>query len=88
MILNDNLLEYVVLDWENDVVVKTGKKEVTTEIAEASGVITSSLYETLIENEDNTLLANRLSEIFAWQRSIFSVFTRMIHSKLFTNNNL
>tara|TARA_Y100001935_G_scaffold255663_1_gene270916 strand:+ start:63418 stop:64689 length:1272 start_codon:yes stop_codon:yes gene_type:complete len=74
MILNDNLLEYVVLDWENDVVVKTGKKEVTTEIAEASGVITSSLYETLIENEDNTLLANRLSEIFAWQIDFFRIY--------------
>lgn len=74
MILHSNLLEYVVLDWEDDITIERGTKEVTTRISEASGVITSSLYETLQENGVNPLLGNKLSEIFGWQIDFFRLY--------------
>lgn len=74
MILHSNLLEYVVLDWEDDIIIEKGTKEITTRVSEASGVITSSLYETLQENGVNPLLGNKLSEIFGWQIDFFRLY--------------
>lgn len=74
LILHSNLLEYVILDWEDDISIEKGTKEVTTRITEASGVITSSLYETLQENGVNPLLGNKLSEIFGWQIDFFRLY--------------
>lgn len=74
LILHSNLLEYVILDWEDDISIEKGTKEVTIRITEASGVITSSLYETLQENGVNPLLGNKLSEIFGWQIDFFRLY--------------
>ncbi|HBX67721.1 MAG TPA: hypothetical protein DEG32_16805, partial [Balneolaceae bacterium] len=61
-------------DWHKDIEVTSGKKEVTTQIAHADGIIKSSLYETLLDNNKSTLLGNRLSEIFAWQIDFFRLY--------------
>ncbi|RNC80142.1 MAG: hypothetical protein ED557_13255 [Balneola sp.] len=74
LILHNDLLNYVVFDFEGDIEVKKGKKEITTRISETSGVITSSLYEALLENNQDPLLGNRLSEIFGWQIDFFRVY--------------
>ena len=74
LILHTNALDYVVFDWNEEVEVLTGQKEITTKITEASGVIESSLYETLYEQDQNILLGNRLSEIFAWQIDFFRLY--------------
>lgn len=74
LILHTNALDYVVFEWGNEIAVSTGQKEVTTRIAEASGVIESSLYETLVDQETSTLLGYRLSEIFAWQIDFFRLY--------------
>ena len=74
LILHNNLLEYVVFDWSDGVSVQTGRKEVTRQIAETSGSISSSLYEALLENGDNPLLGNKLSEIFGWQIDFFTLY--------------
>ncbi|WP_284700219.1 peptidoglycan DD-metalloendopeptidase family protein [Gracilimonas sediminicola] len=74
LILHTNALDYVVFEWGNEVAVKTGQKEVTTRIAEASGVIESSLYETLVGQDVSALLGYRLSEIFAWQIDFFRLY--------------
>lgn len=74
LILHNDLLNYVVFDFEGDIEVKKGKKEITTKISETSGVITSSLYESLLENGQDPLLGNRLSEIFGWQIDFFRVY--------------
>lgn len=74
LILHSNALEYVVFDWEDEITVSSGRKEVETKIAEASGVIQSSLYETLLAQDQNTLLGNSLSEIFAWQIDFFRLY--------------
>ncbi len=89
LILHTNALEYVVFDWQNEIKVTSGRKEVTTQIAEAAGVIESSLYETLLANDQNILLGNRLSEIFAWQIDFFSLYPgdqfKVIYEKEFVD---
>ncbi|MEQ9308867.1 MAG: peptidoglycan DD-metalloendopeptidase family protein [Balneolaceae bacterium] len=74
LILHDDLLDYVVFNFANELRVERGRKEVTTKISETSGVITSSLYETLLENGDDPLLGNKLSEIFGWQIDFFRIY--------------
>ncbi|MDR9416103.1 MAG: peptidoglycan DD-metalloendopeptidase family protein [Gracilimonas sp.] len=74
LILHTNPLEYVVFDWQDEIQVTTGKKEVDTQIAQVAGVIESSLYETLLDKNVSTLLVLRLSEIFAWQIDFFRLF--------------
>lgn len=74
LILHTNALDYVVFEWGNEVAVTTGQKEITTRIAEASGVIESSLYETLVGQSVSSLLGYRLSEIFAWQIDFFRLY--------------
>lgn len=89
LILHTNALEYVIFDWQNEIKVSSGRKEVTTKIAEASGVIESSLYETLLDNDENVLLGNRLSEIFAWQIDFFRLYPgdhfKVIYEKEFVD---
>jgi murein DD-endopeptidase MepM/ murein hydrolase activator NlpD len=74
LILQTNALDYVVFDWEHSINVTTGRKNVSTQVTEASGFIESSLYETLYNQGQNTLLGNRLSEIFGWQIDFFRLY--------------
>ena len=71
MILHLNTLEYVVFDWADKVWVTRGEKEITRIVQEASGVITSSLYQSLKDQNVNTLLGGELSDIFGWQIDFF-----------------
>lgn len=74
IILHSDALNYVIIDWKDSVEVQSGKKQLTTKITEASGVIKSSLYETLKESDENILLGNLLSEVFAWQIDFFRLY--------------
>ncbi|MAL16276.1 MAG: hypothetical protein CL670_11145 [Balneola sp.] len=74
LVLHADPLNYIIFDWHKDIEVTSGKKEVTTQIAHADGIIKSSLYETLLDNNKSTLLGNRLSEIFAWQIDFFRLY--------------
>ncbi|MBO6524048.1 MAG: peptidoglycan DD-metalloendopeptidase family protein [Balneolaceae bacterium] len=74
LILHNDLLNYVVIDLEDQVKVERGRKEITSKITETSGVITSSLYESLLENNIDPLLGNKLSEIFGWQIDFFRIY--------------
>lgn len=71
MIINLNALEYVVIDWGDKISVNRGQKEITTVVEETSGIITSSLYESLQEANVTTLLGAKLSEIYGWQVDFF-----------------
>ncbi len=74
LILHNDLLNYVVFDLQDEVKVEKGRKEITSKITETSGVITSSLYEALLENNVDPLLGNKLSEIFGWQIDFFRIY--------------
>lgn len=74
LVLHQDALNYVVFDWENDIRVSRGMKEVTTRIASTEGVINSSLYESLQDKGNDILLGLSLAEIFAWQIDFFRLY--------------
>lgn len=65
--------KYVVFDFEDSLDVYIGEKEIRTEIKTGSGIITSSLWEAMTDNELNPLLANDLSDIYAWTIDFFGL---------------
>ncbi|MBO6792308.1 MAG: peptidoglycan DD-metalloendopeptidase family protein [Balneolaceae bacterium] len=73
LIIHFDKVNYVVFDWADKIWVDRGAKEVSTIQKVTSGVITSSLYQSLKDNEVNPLLGSKLSEIFAWQVDFFSL---------------
>ena len=64
-------VNYVVYEIGDSVSIRTGKKEVKKKNRTASGVISSSLWNTLSENDLDPELAIRMSEIYAWSIDFF-----------------
>ena len=64
---------YVVYDIRHPERSYTGERPVSVSWDTASGVITSSLYQTLVDNGAHPELALRLSEVFAWQIDFFRI---------------
>ena len=67
MIYQIDHTDYVVFDLRDSIEVRREQKEIKTRKIAASGTIESSLYETLMNNDINPLVAIKMSEIFAWQ---------------------
>ena len=65
--------EYVVVDIRDSLAINRGKKDVERRIATASGTITSSLWNTMVDNNADPNLANELSEIYAWTIDFFGI---------------
>lgn len=66
VIYEKSIAEYVVCDLTDSVEVYIGKKPIRKETNTASGVINSSLYLTLEENDLHPTLALSLADIYAW----------------------
>jgi murein DD-endopeptidase MepM/ murein hydrolase activator NlpD len=70
----NNSIDYCVFDFTRDTAkVIPGKKEVVIKPRIASGVIKSSLWNSMIENKLSPLLAVELSEIYAWTIDFFGI---------------
>jgi murein DD-endopeptidase MepM/ murein hydrolase activator NlpD len=65
--------EYVVFDLRDSVHVHKGEKEIKININVASGVITSSLWNAMVDNKTNPNLANELSDVYAWAIDFFGI---------------
>lgn len=65
-VYEENLVDYVIISLNDEPSVERGKKPIDTIYKEASGVITSSLYQTMVDNEIDPMLAIRMSEVYAW----------------------
>lgn len=65
--------EYIVFDLRDTLNVYKGEKEVQLEEREVSGVITSSLYQTLADVHTSPKVAVELSEIFAWSIDFYRI---------------
>ncbi len=62
-----NAINYTVIDFKDSIITaKNKKRATTTQIKTASGVIQSSLFQTLEEQNLNPVLALDLSDIYAW----------------------
>jgi murein DD-endopeptidase MepM/ murein hydrolase activator NlpD len=64
---------YVVFDLRDSVHVHTGEKQVEVEVKSTSGVISSSLWNAISDNNSDPGLASELSEIFAWTIDFFGI---------------
>ena len=65
--------DYIVYDLRDSVHIHKGEKEIVREVSTTSGIITSSLWNAMVESETDPNLANELSEIFAWTIDFFGI---------------
>ncbi len=65
--------DYVVYELQDSLHIYTGRKPITTELKTASGTIKSSLWNALVENNINPVLAIELSQIYAWTIDFFGI---------------
>lgn len=68
-----NAVDYVVFDLRDSVNVYKGHKEVTTRKREASGVIKSSLFQTLVDNKLSPALAMKMADVYAWTIDFYRI---------------
>ena len=84
-------VNYVVFDLGDSVHVHTGKKDIERRIAKSSGIIESSLWNSMIDNGSNPNLANDLSEIFAWTIDFFDIkkgdYYKVIYENLYVDDD-
>lgn len=73
LIYHPNPWEYVILHFNDSVKVERGFHRVDTVEKEIAGVITSSLYNSMVDNGASPLLVSKLSDIYAWQIDFFGL---------------
>jgi len=74
-IYQPSLVNYSVIDFKDSIVTTSSKrKETKTRIKTASGIIQSSLFETLESQNLNPLLALDLSGIYAWTIDFYRIY--------------
>ncbi len=66
-------VDYVIYDLRDSIVAMRGKKEITIVVDTATGVINSSLWNAMVDNNTDPNLANELSEIYAWTIDFFGI---------------
>jgi murein DD-endopeptidase MepM/ murein hydrolase activator NlpD len=66
-------VNYVVYDLQDTMDIYMGQRPIDLEEREASGVITSSLYETLMQQDLSPALAMELSDIYAWTIDFYRI---------------
>ncbi|MFC0875509.1 M23 family metallopeptidase [Saccharicrinis sp. FJH2] len=65
--------DYVVYDFRDGVQIYTGQKPIITERKIATGVVNTSLWNTMVDNGYNPMLAVELSDIYAWTIDFFGI---------------
>ncbi len=82
--------EYVVFDLRDSVHVHKGEKEIQIKINSASGVINSSLWNAMVDNNTNPNLANELSDVYAWAIDFFGIqkgdYFKVIYEDLYVED--
>ncbi len=66
-------VDYIVYDLRDSIIIERKKRPIETKIQTASGVINSSLYQTLKESKANPYLAVKLADIFAWSIDFYRI---------------
>ena len=65
-IYEPNAIDYIIYDLRDSVVILKGEREVVTKTQSASGIINSSLYQTLDDANVSPNLALEMADVFAW----------------------
>lgn len=72
-IWHPELTKYVTVDWRDGLRIENGEIPVRFVTKEASGIIRSSLYETIVGQGHSHFLGSELAAVFAWQVDFFSL---------------
>lgn len=64
---------YIVYDFTDSIAVYKGEKETEIRIRESAGIINSSLYQTIAENDMDILLAIELGDLYAWTVDFYRI---------------
>lgn len=73
MVYENNKIDYIIFSLTDSLNTFTGQREVDVIQRSASGVIHTSLWNTMIDNSLDPILAISLSEIFAWTIDFFGI---------------
>ncbi|HIP48339.1 MAG TPA: M23 family metallopeptidase [Lutibacter sp.] len=74
-IYQPNLVDYSIIDFKDSIITtKNLSKETSIRLETASGIIKSSLFETLESQDLNPLLAMDLSDIYAWTIDFYRIY--------------
>ena len=66
-------VDYVVYNLQDTIIATRGLKNIVVEADTATGIINSSLWNAMTDNNTNPNLANELSEIYAWTIDFFGI---------------
>ncbi len=72
-IYHPNPIDFVMLRFEDSVRVLNGKNKVDTIIEVASGIIETSLYNSILEAGGPRMLVNELADVYAWEIDFFGL---------------
>ncbi len=67
MVYEKDRTSYVVFDLGEEPTARIGERRVSVRVKDVQGTINNSLYMTLVEQGIHPTVANRMSEVFAWQ---------------------
>jgi murein DD-endopeptidase MepM/ murein hydrolase activator NlpD len=91
-IYHPNPIDYVVYQFDDSVSVSMEHYEVERKENTASGIINSSLYQTLVDNGNSPKLAVELSDMYAWQIDFFGIQKgdnyKIVYEELYVNDEL
>ena len=91
-IYEKNKVDYVVIDMRDSLSVSNFKKPVSYIQKEASGIITSSLSETMAENNLSPYMTDRLANIYAWTVNFFKLQAgdnfKVVYTERFINDTI
>lgn len=73
MIYHEDPVNYYILDFTDSIHIRKGEKETRKVMKYRGGTITTSLWNSMIENNITPVLAIDLSEIFAWSIDFFGL---------------
>ena len=73
MIYEHNIVNHYIFDFKEEPVIRKIEKPVRLELKYASGTIKTSLWDAMLDNNLNPVLAVELSEIYAWSIDLFGL---------------
>ncbi len=89
MVWHQSKVNYAVINWLDEIEVETGMVPITRVEAEAAGVITSSLYETVVGSGVSQRLGVELADVFGWEIDFFALRSgdhfKVIYENLYAN---
>ncbi len=91
-VVETNSVDYVIYHLADSVFATKGQKPVEYRIREAGGVIQSSLYQTIADQDLRTELAHRLSDIYAWTVDFYRIqkgdYFRVVFEEKYVDDQL